>query len=482
MDGYNPYRITRDGIDWEVDGPGRSVDHIGYWGDHQIIYLLKFLERPRQFHPARLARAAAPARSSATRTCPIGSGPSRRSSRTRREPWTSTTRSRLESRDRVAATGADGKLVSSRGGDVYQVNLLEKLLVPLLAKLGNLVPDGGHLAEHPATGVERREQRPGRPRRLDGHAVLHASVRSLPAAIAGRRNREPSNCRQKSASGWPTPPPRSPIFARSWGTARSTRTGDGNRCGNWAWRRAATGCRCTAIIRFSGKVERPLGQVTDLLADTLAAIDHSIRSNRREDGTYNAYNLLDVKEGEVGVDSLYLMLEGQVAALSSGAVAPQAAAALVETLFGSDIYRADQRSFMLYPDRPLPGLLEKNRIPADRVEALALLRRMIAANDDRIIARDAGGCYRFNADFTNVGDLDARLDHLSRVYGEDIEASREQLHALYESVFRHRDVYRSFRHHVRLRGPRMHLLAHGVEAAPRAAGEFLRGARRQCGG
>jgi hypothetical protein len=39
-----------------------------------------------------------------------------------------------------------------------------------------------------------------------------------------------------------------------------------------------------------------------------------ICSNRREDGTYNAYNLLDVKDGEVGVDSLYLMLEGQVAA------------------------------------------------------------------------------------------------------------------------------------------------------------------------
>ena len=71
------------------------------------------------------------------------------------------------------------------------------------------------------------------------------------------------------------------------------------------------------------------------------------------------------------------MLEGQVAALSSGAIAPQAAAALVETLFESDIYRADQRSFMLYPDRPLPGFLEKNRIPADSVEE----HRLAAAHD-----------------------------------------------------------------------------------------------------
>ena len=39
---------------------------------------------------------------------------------------------------RVASMGADGKLVLDKNGDVYQVNLLEKLLVPLLAKLGNL--------------------------------------------------------------------------------------------------------------------------------------------------------------------------------------------------------------------------------------------------------------------------------------------------------------------------------------------------------
>ena len=64
---------------------------------------------------------------------------------------------------------------------------------------------------------------------------------------------------------------------------------------------------------------------------------------------------------------------------------------------------------------------------------------MIAAGDDRIVARDADGGYRFNADFKNVGDLDARLGALSAVYGEEIEASREPLRALYEAVFRHRE-------------------------------------------
>jgi hypothetical protein len=94
---------------------------------------------------------------------------------------------------------------------------------------------------------------------------------------------------------------------------------------------------------------------------------------------------------------------------------------------------------MLYPDRPLPGFLEKNRVAASSVEDIVLLRRMTAAGDDRVITRDAGGCYRFHADFRNVGDLDARLDALSGLYGDDVEASREPLRALYEKVFRHRE-------------------------------------------
>ena len=44
---------------------------------------------------------------------------------------------------RVEKMGADGKLVLDSQGEVYQVNLLDKLLIPLLAKLGNLVVDGG---------------------------------------------------------------------------------------------------------------------------------------------------------------------------------------------------------------------------------------------------------------------------------------------------------------------------------------------------
>ena len=47
-DGYNPYRVTRDGIEWEVPEPENPWANIGYWSDHQIIYLQKLLEVAEQ--------------------------------------------------------------------------------------------------------------------------------------------------------------------------------------------------------------------------------------------------------------------------------------------------------------------------------------------------------------------------------------------------------------------------------------------------
>jgi hypothetical protein len=133
------------------------------------------------------------------------------------------------------------------------------------------------------------------------------------------------------------------------------------------------------------------------------------------------------------------MLEGQVAVLSSGALAPGEAASLVESLFASDLYRADQRSFMLYPDRQLPGFLEKNRIPESSVRSIPLLQRMLEAGDTRIASRDSAGCCRFDADLTSIRELETRLNQLAGSYGPAVEAARGPLRDLYETVFRHRE-------------------------------------------
>ena len=80
--------------------------------------------------------------------------------------------------------------------------------------------------------------------------------------------------------------------------------------------------------------------VRDQGGDALVAIDHSIGNNRRDDGLYEAYNLV-VRSGDgVTIENLYLMLEGQVGALSSGAIGAAEAADILDTMFTSTLYRA----------------------------------------------------------------------------------------------------------------------------------------------
>ena len=189
---------------------------------------------------------------------------------------------------------------------------------------------------------------------------------------------------------------------------------------------------------FSGVGDQPVADIRALLDLAQAAIDHSIGSNRRADGLYDAYNLLGVEHDSVTVDKLYPMLEGQVAALSAGAIEPAEAAHVVQALFNSEIYRADQKSFMLYPDRKLRGFLQKNRISDEQLESAALLRVMLADGDERLVVRDADGCCRFNADFTNASDLKTCLNELKDEYGDAIETDRARILALYETVFHHK--------------------------------------------
>jgi hypothetical protein len=338
---------------------------------------------------------------------------------------------------RVAAIGADGKLVLDANGEVYQVNLLEKLLVPLLSKLGNLVIDGG---------VWLNTQRPewnDANNALVGHGLSMVTLYYMRRYITFLRQLLAAESGQIELS----------IEVNEWlaDTAAALNKvrpllGAGPINASQRYEsllelgQAASRYR-EAIYQqdsLSGKVTQPLDPIMAMLDDALAAIDHSIANNRREDGLYHAYNLLNLQQEGVDIETLYPMLEGQVAVLSAGAIAPQEAVTVVEALFDSDVYRSGQRSFMLYPDRALPGFLDKNRIPAEQVEVIPLLQKMLAEGDERIVVRDADDCYRFSAEFTNVGDLKAQLNKLVAVYGDALEAARKPLQALYEQVFHHK--------------------------------------------
>ena len=436
MDGYNPYRITKEGIDWEVEEPDNPWSYIGYWGDHQIIYLQKLLELSSHFHPTRLRNLLRrPVFCYANVPYRIRPLQALLDNPKATVDYDEVLARRID--ERVADIGADGKLVLDGDGEVYQVNLFEKLLVPLLGKLGNLVVDGG---------IWLNTQRPewnDANNALVGNGLsmvtlyyMRRYVRFLQDLLSDESDtfalsREVADWLQLTAGA----------MATTRGLLGSGPVSESDRLQSLlALGKGADRYRQTVYRQdgFSGTVEQPVAAVTALLDDALAAIDHSIAVNRRDDGLYHAYNLMDYRGDGVGLETLYPMLEGQVAALSAGAISPDEAVAVLEALFESDVYRADQDSFMLYPDRELPDFLDKNRIDPRQVAGVPLLERMLAQGDERIVVRDTEGNYRFSAEFRNVGDLEAELAAVAPDYGEDLDAARIALKKLFEDVFDHK--------------------------------------------
>ena len=338
---------------------------------------------------------------------------------------------------RVAEIGADGKLVTLEDGSIYRVNLLEKLLVSALARIGNLVPCGG---------IWMNTQRP---EWNDANNALVGQGLSMVTLYYMRRYvrflQELLGADQDSFAV------SAPVVEWHRGTAKALqrlrKEVDKDFVDDATRRRSLTALgRAASSYRESlysrGDLDAPIDLAVDeirtMLADALAAVDHSIAANKRSDGLYHAYNIADFEGDAIGVENLYPMLEGQVAALSSGAVPATEAVEVLEALYESAIYRADQDSFMLYPDRELPGFLERNRAPEESVMAIPLLRDMLHVGDTRIVLRDADGDIRFNADFRNAGDVRAALDNLNADFGDKVAASRRDVLDLYERVFNHR--------------------------------------------
>ncbi len=141
-DGHNPYRISREGIDWEVPEPDKPWSNIGYWGDHQVGYLLRLLELSRKYHPGLLA-ASLRREIFAYTDVPYRIKPYRMMLRDPKKTVEYDEDCAQAVAKRIADIGADGKLVTLEDGSIYRVNLLEKLLVAALVRIGNLVPCGG---------------------------------------------------------------------------------------------------------------------------------------------------------------------------------------------------------------------------------------------------------------------------------------------------------------------------------------------------
>ena len=440
VDGYNPYRIGRSGVDWEVPEPGHPWATIGYWGDHQIVYLSRLLELSVAHHPERLhALLERPVFAYADVPYRLGSFDELLAN-----PRATIHFDQDRHDDILARTGqlgSDARLVHDQAG-VYRVTLIEKLLVPALAKLASFVPGGG---------IWMNTQRPewnDANNALVGYGVsmvtacyLERYLDFLPALLAPLRGRTTPISREIAA--W-----LDATLAALDGHAELLAGPAIDDDGRWslmvALGTAASSYR-TEVYRdgLSGPTAVAIDRILALGQRAGAFLRQTIAGARRADGLVHAYGVLVPRRSGPGpgfaVEPLPEMLEGQVAALTTRALDDHAALAMLDALPHSRLYRADQHSYLLYPDKQLPRFVNKGRIPAATVDGDPLLRRLIAAGDARLVVRDGTGQVRFHGSLASAEACAARLAAL-RAAGEvpEGDAAIARVLAIYEEVFDHR--------------------------------------------
>jgi hypothetical protein len=339
--------------------------------------------------------------------------------------------------DRVSSIGADGKLLTDAQGEIIHVTLLEKLLIPALAKLSNFVPGGG---------IWMNTQRPewnDANNALVGHGLSVVTLAYLRRYLEFISELVPPGVDSHPVS----------VEVIDWLEAIVTTLEShpppinaGDRAGHRAQVLRELG-RSFSRYRehlYANGLSRAGKLDPDLLGRLFRAaghhLDDALQAAVRADGLFDAYNLLRLAtDGSAArVERLPQMLEGQVAAISSGLLTGPDVADLVDALYESELYRPDVDSFLLYPATIPPSFMDRNRVPEEAVDANPLLMAMLERDSDEVLSRDAAGSLHFNADLRNAGHLSAALDHLTDPeIVRLVDESRAETLDLFESVFKH---------------------------------------------
>ena len=436
-DGYNPYRVTRDGIDWEVPEPDNPWANIGYWNDHQIIYLEKLLEVCNRFKPGTLDTLLN------RRIFSYANVPYqiKRYDDLTKNPYKTIDfdwDKEEQIRKLVSEIGADGKLVHDASGNVVYGSLTEKLLLLLLTKLSNFVPEGG---------IWLNTQRPewnDANNALVGKGLSVVTLGYIRRYIAffldllKNSDTEQLTISSELATFFTAievtfAEYKSVLNGQISDAERRTIMGKLGVAGSdYRWQFYENGLS-------TDSKELVKTDVIAFLEIAQAYVEHSLRANKRDDNLYHAYNVLHLSDGVASIKYLPVMLEGQVSILSSGMLSADKTLRLMQSMRESDLYRAEQHSYMLYPDRELPGFLDKNTLSADAVRESKLITSMQQNNDRRLVSQDVNGNYHFSSDIRkadDIADILATLESESD-YGELAQAEKQDILDLFEQVFNH---------------------------------------------
>ena len=437
FDGYNPYRITKNGIDWEKIEADDPWSYIGYWGDHQIIYLLKFLEFSERHAPGKLASyfnedvfvyANVPYKI-------------KQHEDILRNPKDTIDFDRTLDhaiQERWPALGADSALLQNKKGVIHHVNFIEKILATVLAKLSNFIPEGG---------IWMNTQRPewnDANNALVGNGVsmvtlcyLRRFLTFLNRTFERSANKEVDiseelmtffeSCHQALSKN-------QHLLSGAMSNTDRKSILDGLGLAGSKYR--------SLIYDQSFSDQRrvlPIKNIIEFSTLCLHYLEHTIRANKRSDSLYHSYNLMTVENGkEISISYLSEMLEGQVAVLSSGYLTSSEALETLDGLKASSLFREDQHSYLLYPNKDLLGFLTKNNIAKADVAKSQVLTNLLKASYTQIVEQDLSGDYHFNGNFKNASDLKNALESLEGSKLKLTTSDKEEVLKLFEKVFNHK--------------------------------------------
>lgn len=435
-DGYNPYRITRDGIDWEVIDPLEPCSYIGYWGDHQIIYLLKLLEISKKYHPGKI-QSFLTKKIFTYANVPYKIKTYQEILRDPQNTIDFDTELNDSIQEKVLNIGEDGKLIQNKNGETYFVNLMEKLLVPLLVKLANFIPEAG---------IWMNTQRP---EWNDANNALVGNGASMVTLYYLRQfvdfcidsfeelSTEQINISEEVFEFFVK---LNDGFDSFKGLLTDSISNENRKIFVDHICQAGSDYRINIYKNGFSSNQQPL-KIKELLTFLQLGkkyIDHSIKANKRDDNLYHSYNLINLTvHNKLGVRHLYEMLEGQVAVLSSGFLSSEDSIHLLDALKKSKLYRKDQSSYILYPNRELPRFVEKNIIPKKQFDQSELLRELVEKNNRDIVIKDFSGDLHFCNKFRNARILKQSLIELKKIKQNISDKDIRIILDIYESIFDH---------------------------------------------
>jgi hypothetical protein len=436
-DGFNPYRITREGIDWEVQEPNNPWSNIGYWGDHQVIYLAKLLELENKFAREKLLAGL-------DRVCySSGNVPYHLKSysdivKNPRSTIFFDTKLHEEIEKLAKAEGTDAKLVRTKDGKVALVSMTEKLFAIILAKMANFVPSGGiwlntqrpewndannALAGYGLSMVTLCYLRRFMVFLLDLYKNTPIGEFTLTAETAEFFTGLTALYRDTEPAKLGTPKARREFMDKAGALFERQRN------------------ELYAAGYSEKTVKIPAKDIVSGLEAFLLHAETAIGANRRDDGLYHAYNTMKIApDGGMEIHYLTEMLEGQVAVLSSGYLSDKEAADLFDALKKSKLFRADQYSYILYPDKELPHFCAKNNVDPAEAKKIKLLAAMLEKKDCSLIQSDIEGTCHFNPSFRNARGIDEVIAAIQKngTYPADlVDSSERAIHELYEKTFNH---------------------------------------------